>query len=152
MYTKMVNHTFACEEYSVPENIREHIDFITPTVHFDANLNKPVKRSTHSPVQPGKTKSVGSVTSNIAAPKTDGKISFGEITAELKQCDTYITPDCLRALYLFPPNFPEYPGSESCLVTDPCLIAISVPIALIVPVVFLSQLAFHFLPHVRKTG
>jgi len=104
----------ACEEYSVPEHLRDHIDFITPTVHFDAKLNQPTKRSTDPKpiVQPAKAKSIGSATSNIAAPKYGGKIPFGEVIAELEQCDTYITPDCLRALYLFPPNFPEYPGSE----------------------------------------
>ncbi len=118
----------ACEEYSVPDYLRDHIDFITPTVHFDAKLDQRRKRSTDPKpaVQPAKAKSIGSATSNIAAPKTDGEIPFGEIIAELKQCDTYITPDCLRALYLFPPHFPEHPGSESHLVTIQNFIAVPV--------------------------
>jgi tripeptidyl-peptidase-1 len=115
----------ACEEYSIPAHLSDHIDFITPTVHFDAKLNQPGKRSTDPPVQPAKAKSIGSASSNIAAPKTDGKIPFSEIISELKQCDEYITPDCLRALYLFPPSFPEHPGSESSLIIIPSLVTLS---------------------------
>ena len=28
----------ACSEYSLPEHVQDHIDFITPTVHFDAKV------------------------------------------------------------------------------------------------------------------
>jgi tripeptidyl-peptidase I len=131
----------ACEEYSVPEHLRDHIDFITPTVHFDAKLNQPTKRSTDPKpaVQPAKAKSIGSATSNIAAPKDGGKIPFGEVIAELEQCDTYITPDCLRALYLFPPNFPEHPGSEYSL----AVISILISFHFMLPFRFPSLLCFY---------
>lgn len=33
----------ACEEYSLPIEIKEHIDFITPTISFDAYLTNPEK-------------------------------------------------------------------------------------------------------------
>lgn len=33
----------ACEEYSIPEDIKKHIDFVTPTVHFDAKVEGPKK-------------------------------------------------------------------------------------------------------------
>jgi hypothetical protein len=134
----------ACEEYSVPEHLRDHIDFITPTVHFDAKANQPTKRSTDlkPAVQPAKAKSIGSATSNVASPKTDSEIPLGEIIAELKQCDTYITPDCLRALYLLPPNFPEHPGSESSLVIVPILVAAPPPIILTLPVALPLLAAF----------
>jgi tripeptidyl-peptidase-1 len=110
----------ACEVYSVPEDLRRHIDFITPTVHFDVKVNQPKKRDTAAgkdgsdkpSVVPGKAKNIGSASSNIAAPKTDGEIPYAKIITELKQCDKYITPDCLRALYLFPPDFPANPGSK----------------------------------------
>jgi tripeptidyl-peptidase-1 len=37
--------SLACEEYSVPVHIQEHVDFITPTVHFDAIVELKAKRT-----------------------------------------------------------------------------------------------------------
>lgn len=34
----------ACEDYSVPEKIQEHVDFITPTLHFDVIVEAPKKK------------------------------------------------------------------------------------------------------------
>jgi tripeptidyl-peptidase I len=64
IYDHSDGHThIACDEYSVPANIREHVDFITPTVHFDKKLDGPKKQKrTTTPVhtvKPGTAKSVG---------------------------------------------------------------------------------------------
>jgi tripeptidyl-peptidase I len=130
----------ACEEYSVPEHLRDHIDFITPTVHFDVKISQPKKRSTDPKpaVQPAKAKSIGSATNNIAAPKYGGKIPSGKVIGELEQCDEYITPDCLRALYLFPPGFPDHPGSEP----SPGVVSIPIPFQFVLPFRFPSLLCF----------
>ncbi|KAN0090293.1 Peptidase S8/S53 domain containing protein [Hyaloscypha variabilis] len=110
---------FACEEYSLPEDIKKHIDFVTPTVHFDVKLENPKKRRSlnereiaiakrqmtardHN-VVPGIGHSIGSP-GDKSLPKSGGKIS--NIINELENCDISIVPDCLRALYEFPPNFP----------------------------------------------
>lgn len=116
----------ACDEYSIPEDIRNHIDFITPTVHFDAKIKNPkkkrdmneneidiAKRQTSAAghnVQPGIGHSIGSP-GDGSLPKSGGKLPIGTILNELKHCDTSIVPDCLRALYLFPPYFPANPKS-----------------------------------------
>ncbi|KAE9366063.1 hypothetical protein N431DRAFT_517109 [Stipitochalara longipes BDJ] len=109
----------ACEEYSLPEDLKNHIDFVTPTVHFDAKLENPKKRRTlnedeiaiakrqisatgHN-VVPGIGHSIGSP-GDKSLPKSGGKIS--NLITELENCDVSIVPDCLRALYEFPPNFP----------------------------------------------
>jgi tripeptidyl-peptidase-1 len=34
----------ACEEYSLPEDIKQHIGFVTHTVHLDAKVEDPKKR------------------------------------------------------------------------------------------------------------
>ena len=118
----------ACEEYSIPEDVKEHIDFVTPTLHFDAKVEGPkkgrtlnerevaiMKRQTSTAdhnVQPGIGHSVGSPGSG-SLPKSGGKIST--ILNELEHCDVSIVPDCLRALYLFPPDFPTNPKSTSGL-------------------------------------
>lgn len=61
-----------CTSYHIPENIRKHIDFITPTLHFDIKTTQPrkdnakfppsknVTSATGSPVKPGVGKAVGS--------------------------------------------------------------------------------------------
>jgi tripeptidyl-peptidase-1 len=126
----------ACEEYSLPEDIKKHIDFVTPTVHFDAKVENPKKRRTLSEdeiaiakrqtsttghnVIPGIGHSIGSP-GDKSLPKSGGKIS--NLINELENCDVSIVPDCLRALYEFPPNFPlsskSKPDPSSCLLCRP---------------------------------
>jgi tripeptidyl-peptidase-1 len=63
-------------------------------------------------VQPGIGKSIGSP-SDGSLPKSGGKIPFGTVLSQLENCDVSIVPNCLRALYEFPPDFPANPKSES---------------------------------------
>ena len=112
----------ACEDYSIPEDIQKHVDFVTPTVHFDAKVENPKKRRSleeretttstigHN-VQPGTGHAIGSP-GDKSLPKNGGHIPFGTILNELENCDTSIVPDCLRALYEFPPYFPTNPKSK----------------------------------------
>lgn len=118
----------ACEEYSVPEGIQKHIDFITPTVHFDAKVDLKKKRRAMTAhdiamvkrqaskvghkVQPGVGRAIGSP-GDKSLPKLGGKIPFGTIIDELKNCDSSIVPNCLRALYLLPPKFLASSKSKS---------------------------------------
>ncbi|KAG2158529.1 peptidase S8/S53 domain-containing protein [Suillus bovinus] len=77
----------ACESYHLPEHVTPHVDFVTPTIHFDAKISK---RNEHSRVpigQPGQG----------STPKTTGQI--GNILDQIEDCDQQITPICLRALY-----------------------------------------------------
>lgn len=81
-----------CHEYSVPADVRDHVDLIKPTVHFTQNPSprNPVKRRSFEPIGvPGTGLQFG--------PKTNGKLV--KITPVLEDCDEIITPDCLRALY-----------------------------------------------------
>ena len=125
-----------CSEYSVPEHVRPHLDFITPTVHFDTRVpqsrlpkrepNEDVleKRQTSLPVvspttivNPSTTAAVGRPVQSKAAvdviqeptsgflPKKGATLDVSAIAMELANCNEFITPDCLRALYRFPPNF-----------------------------------------------
>jgi tripeptidyl-peptidase-1 len=101
----------ACEDYSIPEEIRHHVDFVTPTVHFDAKIEAPKQRRSleerkSTTVQPGIAHNIGSL------PKPGGSASFSTLINELENCDVSITPNCLRALYEFPPNFPTAAKSK----------------------------------------
>jgi tripeptidyl-peptidase-1 len=118
----------ACDEYSLPEDIQSHVDFITPTLHFDAKIEKSKKRrslnqeeieiakrqtsSAGHKVQPGIGHTIGSP-GDKSLPKDGGRIPFGTILSQLENCDKSIVPNCLRALYEFPPNFPANSKSKS---------------------------------------
>lgn len=79
-----------CHSYSVPAHVKEHIDLIKPTVHFN---HRPITRS-------GLQKRSGA---DLGAPSIfTGPKRLGtqvKITPALENCDQFITPDCLRALY-----------------------------------------------------
>lgn len=85
----------ACESYSIPESVKEHIDFIMPTVHLIPRPSKSArslnKRKSHDlSLQPIKTSTLA-LSDQRMKPK------------DLSICDSFTTPDCLRALY----NMPE---------------------------------------------
>lgn len=84
----------ACEDYSVPPHIQEHIDFITPTTHFDAYVKTKKKRCDLEgrtiKVKPFPIVHPGS---NVAPQP--------QIAYTLANCYQYVTPECLRALYGF---------------------------------------------------
>lgn len=74
---------------------------MTPTVHFDVKLSK---RSGGGQL----LKSVGLPNSGTG-PKTTGEVLDSSDLDQLSDCDQYITPLCLRALYgfLYEPLVPE---------------------------------------------
>ena len=103
----------ACDEYHIPENVRQHVDFITPTVHFDAKLSPPrdehndkIKRGPPSaaghPTNNGVAKAIGDPGS-ASLPKEGAHVNIFGFGSDLSNCDVNITPDCLRALYKLPP-------------------------------------------------
>ncbi|KAI9722688.1 MAG: hypothetical protein M1812_001619 [Candelaria pacifica] len=109
----------ACESYSIPETLREHVDFITPTVHFDAKIGP--RKSTGSQKRAGLTAAIGTqirpgVATQIgkpgsgSLPKPGPQINIEDV--ELQQCDRYITPNCLRALYRFSPGVSANPKNS----------------------------------------
>ena len=112
-HTSGVPHV-GCTAYHIPENVGKHIDFITPTVHFDIKTTQPrqdkakvppfknVTSAIGSPVKPGVGKAVGSpISPSLPKQGTQAGNTTNGIDG-LKTCDTVITPDCLRALYGIP--------------------------------------------------
>ncbi|KAI6040145.1 Pro-kumamolisin, activation domain-containing protein [Pisolithus marmoratus] len=79
----------ACEAYHLPGHVSHHVDFVLPSVHFDArirhcNVNQPPIKAR----QPG---------NGFDGPKTSGSLQVN--SPQLEQCDMVITPECLKALY-----------------------------------------------------
>ncbi|KAF5392549.1 hypothetical protein D9757_002178 [Collybiopsis confluens] len=83
----------SCHDYSVPADIREHIDLIKPTVHFN---HRPSPKSTT------KFKRAGDLgkPSSTTGPKKSPNAS--PVPPTLANCDKMITLDCLKALYDVP--------------------------------------------------
>jgi len=76
----------------LPEHVQPHVDFVTPTVHFNAKI---LKRSGG-----GSTDGIGLSIGQLGSgthPKTIGEIQT--FMNDLEDCDKQITPICLRALY-----------------------------------------------------
>lgn len=105
----------ACDEYSIPSGLADHIDLITPTVHFDAKLRRERRREddiSKREVLQGVYKGLGAPGSS-SLPKGGWQVPFDfNISGILSMCDKYITPDCLRALYEFPPNILANPRNS----------------------------------------
>lgn len=96
------NKQLACDEYSVPKALQSSIDFIVPTVHFDVRRSQPKKQrdieKRAPPHMPGK------ISSGPVQPKKGATFDTQatQVSFNTANCDTYITPDCLRLLYNFP--------------------------------------------------
>ncbi|KAL8737578.1 MAG: hypothetical protein Q9181_001556 [Wetmoreana brouardii] len=113
----------SCSSYHVPEHVTPHIDFITPGVSFDTkvpqaavadNVEKRAASTTAAaghPVQTNAALGVGAPTSGFL-PKKGANIDIKGIIDELKNCNKFITPNCLRALYLFPPGLTANPKNS----------------------------------------
>ncbi|KAF3768540.1 hypothetical protein M406DRAFT_62680 [Cryphonectria parasitica EP155] len=107
----------ACEKYYIPDHLVEHIDMITPTVHFDQSLGH--DRSTKYREIPDKTmeelkrrsarldkRQISGTTAIVGSPLDGSNPKKGHqinnALMDLSQCDSMITPGCLRALYKIP--------------------------------------------------
>ncbi|RDW61306.1 hypothetical protein BP5796_11198 [Coleophoma crateriformis] len=103
----------ACDHYSVPAHLTEHIDIITPTIHFDKKIGSPRKVLAHDDLPDTVHELnrralftdglgggiVGSPT-DASNPKQGAAVTNALMT--LDNCDTMITMECLRALYDVP--------------------------------------------------
>lgn len=76
-------------------------DLITPTVHFDAKIGQPKEEKIAKRGLAAPRGNFSLPVSTVEKGATYGQLQ--EIFNELTNCTDYITPDCLRALYLIPP-------------------------------------------------
>ncbi|OBZ66378.1 Aorsin [Grifola frondosa] len=76
--------------YELPGHVSKHVDFITPTLHFDVSLKS--RRSS-------KARRRASMASSSFSPKVGNP--FKDIQSGVSNCSEQLTLDCLRALYDF---------------------------------------------------
>ena len=109
-----------CDSYHIPEHLQPHVDFVTPTVHFDTKIAQAKEKRAPPPTAtaaagvPVKTKAALEITNpyNGFQPKKGADVNIMGLLDELKNCNTLITPNCLRALYRFPPGFTANPKNS----------------------------------------
>jgi tripeptidyl-peptidase-1 len=91
----------ACEEYSLPDAIREYVDLIMPTVHLSDAPALAVSpsscRESKKLQEEPKGHRQSRTARHLAGSETETNISF-----PLSTCSEYTTPDCLRAMYVIP--------------------------------------------------
>ncbi|KAI5928203.1 peptidase S8/S53 domain-containing protein [Camillea tinctor] len=132
----------ACEEYHVPRDVKQHIDYITPGIKLMGygNTQEPAsmkKRArldkTSRLIQPVEPLDIERMMSKRARQQTspsrrttgvnnEGPLRFSEpidpadITSGnltlASGCDVYITPDCIRELYGIPKGTKKHPDNK----------------------------------------
>lgn len=91
----------ACDEYYIPKALQGHIDFITPTVHFDSNTQREKKRKRTKRALPEchdniiRPAIIPCLTCAPGMNPSDPETYIGD-------CAKSVTPACLRALYGLP--------------------------------------------------
>ncbi|EFX02100.1 protease s8 tripeptidyl peptidase [Grosmannia clavigera kw1407] len=109
-HTKHGHEQVACDQYHVPEHLREHIDLVLPTVHFGRSGPGGRSGKTHQlpeDVQTQLRKREGSGEHSLPGQPSDASLAkqgavITNALMSLDQCDSMITPACLRALYAAP--------------------------------------------------
>ncbi|EIW57555.1 subtilisin-like protein [Trametes versicolor FP-101664 SS1] len=84
--------------YHLPEHVRDHVDLVTPTVHFEM-----IKLGAHG----GKRKRSLSPAGKMRRPNGAPTHKTDESYLDAVDCDKAATIDCFRALYNFYPNLTE---------------------------------------------
>ncbi|KDQ15066.1 hypothetical protein BOTBODRAFT_301248 [Botryobasidium botryosum FD-172 SS1] len=84
----------ACDSYSVPATVKDHVDFITPTLHFNVPLSK---RDENAHSRASKAALIGQPGHSAVQPHQGAAVE--NIFTDLRNCSKQTTLDCLRALY-----------------------------------------------------
>ncbi|THG96319.1 hypothetical protein EW026_g5491 [Hermanssonia centrifuga] len=87
----------ACNmEYHLPEHVAQHVELVTPTLHFDITIGESTGNLQKRSIRPESGAKLG--------PSSLGSLTTGSLQSiadDLENCDQRITPACLRALYKF---------------------------------------------------
>jgi tripeptidyl-peptidase-1 len=96
----------ACEEYHIPEDIRKHIDYVTPGIKLLAPVESHAskKRDAALAAEGLEKRNLHGVLKVENAPHTDPN--------DLSTCDIAITPACVAALYKIPKSISAHPDNS----------------------------------------
>lgn len=105
----------ACDEYSLPANIKEHVDFVYPSVHFDAQISSR-REKRHLDTKQDSTNAHLKEPSTGKLVSTVQGIDRSDLNHTVADCDQQTTPICLRTLYGIPENKEVVDGNSFGLV------------------------------------
>jgi tripeptidyl-peptidase-1 len=93
----------AVEEYSIPAHIQKHVDFTTPTVHFDLVVKMEGKRTDLEGCDLDATIARHNISKLVPQVHPDPlRVPLSSIKFNLTNCNRYITPEYLQTLYELP--------------------------------------------------
>jgi len=106
---KMFSHevtgkpVLGCDEYSIPEALQDHIDFIKPTIQFDITTGQKQKlRRSIDDVSPKSKRDSRIVTPVRVEEIQDARLQPLTSPLATSTCGTLMTPACIRSLYDIP--------------------------------------------------
>lgn len=102
----------AVDEYHLPQDIQEHVDYITPGIKMRSDPRELKKRTQQKRQLEARTPVKRGVQPHLAdlRPLNSVEVAINNLT--LANCDKYVTAACMRALYQIPNNTLASPGNE----------------------------------------
>ena len=102
-----------CSEYSVPQHLAEHIDYIRPGVKLSTTVRKPTSTKAKRDEKWGPPHGGWPHGPQWGPPHHYPKPPAASgLPPDLQNCGVNITPPCIRALYDIPPGKLATPGYE----------------------------------------
>ncbi|RYP03338.1 hypothetical protein DL764_005211 [Monosporascus ibericus] len=99
-----------CDEYSLPESVRRHVDFVMPTVHLGAGSR--LDRGYAAPVSTGKFRRTDWNSPGISVLARRQATRPSNASLNLSNCHRYLTPNCLRSMYHLPASDTSHPANS----------------------------------------
>ncbi|RYP68682.1 hypothetical protein DL770_008406 [Monosporascus sp. CRB-9-2] len=99
-----------CDEYSLPESVRHHVDFVMPTVHLGAGSR--LARRYAAPVSTGKFRRTNWNAPSIRTLAGRQATGPSSTSLNLSNCHQRLTPDCLRSMYHLPMSDTSHPANS----------------------------------------
>lgn len=109
----------ACDEYSLPAHVREHVDYITPGIKLHAIGDTPSRRVKRDLEK----RTFGATDRNpVKQPPLKKPLPMGlsdiQSSDALSICSAVATPECIRALYNFTQATSAQQGNELGIFED----------------------------------
>lgn len=91
-----------CNEYHLPKHIQEHVDYVTPGLKSTMlDLRSPSRRKRSADQSSAKSRQGSKIRPQEKRFKSVPDLAHAFANSSLDDCDEFITPPCLRALYNF---------------------------------------------------
>jgi len=90
LYGNLNSRALACDEYSLPVSVRDHIEFVKPTIQLSQLTKRWIQSTQLSEIFPHIIQNIKPLDVTAEPPLSSW---------DLTNCNNYTTPACLRELY-----------------------------------------------------